>query len=75
MFAVINLNSQLVYAPDFFEKIVPIAYDNNCSQIQMAKYLFYCKTKRIFMNIKCCLFSDIHCSIDGTNISSVPLRV
>ena len=31
MFAVINLNSQLVYAPDFIEIIVPIEYDNNSS--------------------------------------------
>ena len=49
MSAVINLNSQLVYAPDFIEIIVPIECDNNSSQIPMPKCLFYCKTKRIFM--------------------------
>ena len=36
-----NFNSQLVYAPDFIEKIVPIEYDKNSSQIPMAKCLFY----------------------------------
>ena len=47
MFVVINLNSQLVYAPDFIEIIVSIEYKN----------------KRIFMNIVLsgCLFSDTHC--------------
>ena len=58
LLAVINLYSQLVYAPDFIEIIVPTKYDNNSSQILNVKRLFYCKTKRIFMNIKCCLFLD-----------------
>ena len=34
MFAVINLNSQLVYAPYFIDITVPIEYDNNSSQTQ-----------------------------------------
>ena len=56
MFAVINPNSQLVFASHFIEIIVPIEYDKNSSQIPRAKCLFYCKTKRIVMNITCCLF-------------------
>ena len=35
---------------------LPIEYDNNSFQIPWAKRLFYSKTKRIFMNIKCCFF-------------------
>ena len=34
MFAVINLNLQLVYATYFIDIIVPIEYDNNSSQTQ-----------------------------------------
>ena len=58
MFAVTNLNSQLVYAPYSIEIIVPIEYDNNSSQIPIAKCLFNCKTKR-----NSCLFYA-HCICD-----------
>ena len=61
MFAVINLNSQLVYAPDFIYIIVLIEYDNNSSQIPRAKCLVCGKAKRIFMNIKRCLFFHAPC--------------
>ena len=48
----ISIHSCMVYAPDFIEIIVPTEYDNNSSQIPMAKYLFYyCKTKRIIFRI------------------------
>ena len=39
-------NSQLAYAPDFIEIIVPIEYDNNSPQIPIAKCVFDGKTKR-----------------------------
>ena len=35
----------------YIEIIVRIEYDNDSSQIPIVKRLFYCKTKRIFMNI------------------------
>ena len=37
MFAVANLNSQLVYAPDFIWITVPIEYNNNSSQTPRAE--------------------------------------
>ena len=46
---------------DFIWIVVSIEYANNSAQIPMAKCLFYCKTKRIFMNIKRCIFLDAHC--------------
>ena len=61
MFALINLNSQLVYAPDFIEIFVPIEYDNNSSQFPMSKPLFCCNTNGIFMNIKWLPFFYTHC--------------
>ena len=38
MFAVVNPDSQLVYAPEI-KIIMPTEYDNNSSQIPMAKRL------------------------------------
>ena len=63
--AALNLNSQLLYAPDFIYISVPIEYDNHSSQIRKAERLFYCKTKRIFMNIKWVAFFHTHCIMCG----------
>ena len=58
MLVVINLISQLVYAPDFTEIIVPMEQDNNCSQIPMAKFISTAKQSEylytLYMQCKNC---------------------
>ena len=56
----INLNSQLVYAPDCIWIIVPTEYDNNSSQIARAKRLSTVKQSEYPRILSGCLFFDTH---------------
>ena len=50
----VGLRTQL-YADNFADRIRQQIFSNPNGQTS-----FFCKTKRIFMNIKCCLFFDTH---------------